>query len=107
MDNKENNRNEEIKEILEELSSDDSTVVISESKSDGKLEFHFEGGKKTGLVFEEDDALGVTPDLKSEAPASPVEEAPVEEPYEPVLEIDPITEELSLPETTADRKSVV
>ena len=101
MDNKENNRNEEIKEILEELSSDDSTVVISESKSDGKLEFHFEGGKKTGLVFEEDDALGVTPDLKSEAPASPVEEAPVEEPYEPVLEIDPITEELSLPETTA------
>lgn len=101
MDNKENNRNEEIKEILEELSSDDSTVVISESKSDGKLEFHFEGGKKTGLVFEEDDALGVTPDLKSEAPASPVEAASVEEPYEPVPEIDPITEELSLPETPA------
>ena len=101
MDNKENNRNEEIKEILEELSSDDSTVVISESKSDGKLEFHFEGGKKTGLVFEEDDALGVTPDLKSEALASPVEAAPVDEPYEPVPEIDPITEELSLPETTA------
>lgn len=54
VDNKENNRNEEIKEILEELSSDDSTVVISESKSDGKLEFHFEGSKKSGLVFEED-----------------------------------------------------
>ena len=102
MENKDTNKNEEIKEILEGLSSDDSTVVISESDSDGKLEFHFEGGKKSGLIFEEVDASDGGLHFESEAPAEPVEAEPVAEQVapsvEPLADPEPVKEELSLPE---------
>ena len=104
VENKENNRNEEIKEVLEKLTSDDSTIVISESGDDGKLEFHFEGGNKTGLVFEDDAASDVESDVDvapaEPAKAEPVVEAPApiaEEPA-PVAEIDLAADEPILPE---------
>ena len=85
MENKENNRNEDIKEVLDNLASDDSTVVISESDDEGKLEFHFEGGNKTGLVFEEDAASIVEADVEV-APAEPTESAPIAEEPAPIAE---------------------
>lgn len=104
VENKENNKNEEIKEVLMGLSSDDSTVVISESDVDGKLEFHFEGGKKTGLVFEDDAVAGV--EFDTAAPAMPIaeepapiaEESPIVEESAPVTEVNLATDEPVLPE---------
>ena len=100
MENRENNKNEEIKEILEGLSSDDSTVVISEGDTDGKLEFHFEGTKKSGLVFEEVEVSDSELHFESEAPVDLTKEEPIAEELsvEPAAESADVKEELSIPE---------
>ena len=48
--------NDDIKVVLEKISSDDPTIVISNGSDDGMLEFRFEEAEKRGLVFEEDSA---------------------------------------------------
>ena len=97
MENKDNNRNEEIKDVLDKLASDDSTVVISESDDEGKLEFHFEGGNKTGLVFEDDAASIVEADVEV-APTEPTEAEPIAEEPAPIAEVDLMADEPVLPE---------
>lgn len=84
MENNESKRPEELKEILKELSSDDSTVVISDGDADGKLEFHFES-KRSGLVFEEDEPREAGLHFESDGALEP---APSEEPTK--AEADPV-----------------
>ena len=92
-------RNDDIKTILTELSSDDSAVVISDADAEGKLEFRFENPHKMGLVFEEDsrsqtlhfetdDGTVVEPEQTEKLVAEP-----------PVTEPEPPKEEFSIPET--------